>query len=329
MSGNELRAWVVDTEYAGKRVDVVLGELADLSRSAASRCVDDGRVSLDDETVRRSAKVQPGQVLTLAPAPEQEPVEAPPLPPIRYEDEHLLVVAKPAGLVVHAGAGHHGDTLVDALQAENVPLAPSAGEGRAGIVHRLDRDTSGLLVVAKTDQAREHLGQQFQDRTVGRHYLTLVEGSLPGPKGRVDAQLGRHPSDRTRFAVVADGRHAVTHWRELSVGLSGADRVTLVACRLETGRTHQIRVHLSEAGASVVGDLTYGARRRFSAELGLERLFLHAASLTFTHPVSGELVTTTEPLPDDLKAAATAAGIDPDTDVHAVTRAGGGEKAAS
>ncbi len=315
----QAQAWVVDPEYGGTRLDLVLAELAGCSRSAAGAHIDDGRVTVDDAAARRSTKVQPGQVVALTPPPAAPRAEAPSLPPIRWEDDHLLVVSKPAGLVVHAGAGHEGDTLVDALRAEGVQLAASAGEDRAGIVHRLDRDTSGLLVVAKDDPTRAGLAEQLRDRTMGRHYLALVEGSLPGPRGRVDAPLGRHPTDRTRFAVVESGRHAVTHWRELAVGHADEALVTLVACRLETGRTHQIRVHLSEAGTPIVGDRTYRARRGPAAALGLERFFLHAASLSFRHPITGRTVTVVEPLPDDLRRASEAAGIDPDTDVHAPT----------
>lgn len=310
------RAWVVDPEHAGDRVDVVLARLSGLSRSAAGREVDDDRVQLDGQAVRRSAKVDAGQVLTLAAPPPPPPVEVPRVPPIRWQDEHLLVIAKPAGLVVHAGVGHQGDTLVDALLAEGHDLAPSGGEDRPGIVHRLDRDTSGVLVVAKTDEARAGLAEQLRSRSMARHYLAMVEVGMPGPRGRVDAPLGRHPSDRTRFAVVEQGRHAVTHWRDLAIGTAGQDPVSLVACRLETGRTHQIRVHLSEAGAPVVGDLLYGAHGGPARALGLERLFLHAAHLGFDHPVTGERIEVVEPLPDDLHAAAEAAGIDPGLDAR-------------
>lgn len=312
----EDRAWVIDTELADARVDVVLASLLDCSRSSAGGHLDDERVLLDDVVVRRSTRVQPGQVLLLRPPPPAPYVEPPAVPPIRYEDDDLLILDKPAGLVVHAGVGHIGDTLVDALRNAGVPLAPSAGADREGIVHRLDRETSGLLVVAKTDVAREGLADQLRDRSMSRHYLALVESSMPGPVGRVDAPLGRHPSDRTKYAVVTGGRHAVTHWRELGVGVAAELRVTMVACRLETGRTHQIRVHLSEAGAPVVGDGLYGAGRGPAAFLRLERLFLHAASLGFRHPVTGKRVSVDQPLPDDLRTAAVLAGLDPDPEVH-------------
>jgi 23S rRNA pseudouridine1911/1915/1917 synthase len=309
------RAWIIDTEHGGTRADVVLATLLGESRSAARGHIDAGRFLLDDVVVRASAKVTPGQVALLHPAPVRAPMPTPAMPPIRFEDEHLLVIDKPSGLVVHAGVGHEGDTLVDAMIAEGVTLAPSAGEDRPGIVHRIDRDTSGLLLVAKTDAVRENLADQLRDHSMGRHYITLVEGSLPGPKGRVDAPLGRHPGDRTRFAVVDGGRAAVTHWREMAAGDADGLRVTLVACRLETGRTHQIRVHLSEAGNPILGDMKYGARLKPAVALGLERMFLHAASLAFNHPISGERMRVRQPLPDDLRAAALAASVDPDLDV--------------
>ena len=233
---------------------------------------------------------------------------------MRWQDEHLLVLAKPPGLVVHPGAGHASGTLVDALRAAGVPLAPRGGQERPGIVHRLDRDTSGLLVVACTDRAHEGLVDLLRRRDVERRYVALAQGSLPSTTGRVDAPIGRDPRDRQRFAAVEGGKPAITHWaRAGAADVPARPVVSLVDCRLETGRTHQIRVHLAFAGAPVVGDLRYGASPAVAAARSTCTVpFLHAATLGFVHPVTGEHVRLVEPLPDDLRAAAAAAGLDPD-----------------
>lgn len=291
----------------GERLDVVLARRADCSRSAAARWLDDVDATVDGSSVKRSAPLVAGAhvVVPAAPQPEQRPT--PPVPPVRYRDEHLLVVAKPAGLVVHPGAGHHGDTLVDALRAADIPLAPGTGPDRPGIVHRLDRDTSGLLVVASTLVARDGLVEQLRRRTVERRYLALVRGELPSTVGTVDAPIGRHPTDRQRFACVEGGRPARTHWEVLDV--TADRRISLVACRLETGRTHQIRVHLQAVGHPVLGDDRYGDTLGLSADVGVPRLALHAARLGFDHPVSGDPVQCDEPLPADLAGPAGALGL--------------------
>lgn len=303
----------VAAEDAGERLDVVVAGRLDLSRSQAASRIDEGLVTVDGATPARSHRVRRGQQVSVRAPSTPDPVPPPPVPPIRYEDDDLLVVSKPAGLVVHPGAGTPSGTLVDALRAAGVTLATAADPGRPGIVHRLDKDTSGLLVVAKTDRAYRGLVSALKARTVRRRYLALAEGRLPAAHGRVDAPLGRDPADRKRFAVVADGKRAVTHWEVVDTGRSGTEVVSLLRCRLETGRTHQIRVHLSEAGHPVVGDVTYGARPGLATTLGLERFFLHAVELGFTHPVTGVEVEVTEPLPRDLAVAATAVGVDVDS----------------
>lgn len=294
---------VVPTELDGERLDRALATMLAWPRGRAGARIDAGDVTLDGVAVRRSAKVTAGSVVVVSTAADDatELPQAPGLPPIRWQDEHLLVVAKPAGMVVHAGIGHRGDTLVDALLAAGVSLAASPDDpDRPGIVHRLDRDTSGLLAVAKTEAARAGLAAALKRREVSRRYLALVQSTLPSLRGRIDSPLGRHPEDRTRYAVVSNGRPAVTHWEVAGSAPVEGRTLSLVGCRLETGRTHQIRVHLSGAGCPVVADQTYGASSRIARSVGLSRLFLHASRLGFDHPVTGEHVTVVEPLPPDL-----------------------------
>ncbi len=300
---------VVPERLDGARLDAALADLLDISRSQAARIVDDGRVDVDGQRARRSLRVASAGVVTVRPSDVEVETGGAgrPVPPIRHQDDHVLVVAKPPGLVVHPGPGHDAGTLVQILQDAGLPLAPSAGEGRPGIVHRLDKDTSGLLVVACTDVAREHLVEALRAREVERRYVALVEGRPPGLRGRVDAPIGRDPSNRQRFAAVAGGKHAVTHWRVAEE----APGYTLLTCRLETGRTHQIRVHMAHAGCPVAGDTTYGASAGHARDIGLQRPFLHAGHLAFTHPVTGGRLTFDEPLPDDLAGVARGLGLDP------------------
>jgi 23S rRNA pseudouridine1911/1915/1917 synthase len=220
---------------------------------------------------------------------------------VRYEDDRLLVVAKPAGLVVHPGPGHPTGTLVNALLGRP-GTSLSAGGGaadRPGIVHRLDKDTSGLLLVAKDDPTHTALARDLAAHRVERRYLALVQGRLPGGTGTVDAPVGRHPRDRKRMGVVATGgRQAVTHWRVLET----FPAVQLVEATLETGRTHQVRVHLASLRHPLVGDRAYGADPTLATRLGVPRPFLHAWRLAFTHPATGTRIDLTEPLPPDLQA---------------------------
>jgi 23S rRNA pseudouridine1911/1915/1917 synthase len=291
---------LVPAEGGGQRLDQVVADLAGVSRAAATRWIEAGRVLVDGRARAKSHRLEGGERL------RWEPVEPPPSPAlvperrpleIRFEDEHLLVVAKPAGLVVHPAAGHPAGTLVNALLGRDDPrLSATGGSVRPGIVHRLDKDTSGLLLVAKDDRAHAGLARDLAARRIERRYLALVQGHLE-PDGTVDAPIGRHPRDRKRMAVVPGGRRAVTHWHVLE----RLDGVDLLEVRLETGRTHQIRVHLSSIGHPVVGDRAYGADARVAQRLGLDRPFLHAWRLAFPHPVSGERVEIEEQLPPDLQ----------------------------
>jgi 23S rRNA pseudouridine1911/1915/1917 synthase len=216
---------------------------------------------------------------------------------VRWEDEHLAVVAKPAGLVVHRGAGHHDATLVEALECEGVTLAETGDPDRPGIVHRLDRGTSGVLVVAKTVQAYEGLVRLFKTHAIERRYWALVEGVPQPPRATIDAPIARSAAVRTRFRVGASGRPARSHYdvRE------AFGRAAVLDVRLETGRTHQVRVHLSAIGHPVAGDEAYGASPALARELELCRPALHACMLALCHPVTGERIEVVEPLPVDLE----------------------------
>jgi 23S rRNA pseudouridine1911/1915/1917 synthase len=293
---------VAPPDAAGRRLDQVLTDLAGVSRAVAVRWLDEGRVLVDGDARQRSHRLRGGERLRWEP-PAPEPT-SPPRPErlplqVRYEDEHLLVVAKPAGLVVHPGAGHSSGTLVNALLGrEGSRLSTVGGAGRPGIVHRLDRDTSGLLLVAKDDRTHAALAAELAAHRIERRYLALVQGHL-GQTATVDAPLGRHPRDRKRMAVVPGGRRAVTHLRVLE-RLEAAD---LAEAKLETGRTHQIRAHLAYLRHPVVGDRVYGADPKLAARLGLERPFLHAWRLRFRHPVDGRELDLEEQLPADLRQA--------------------------
>jgi 23S rRNA pseudouridine1911/1915/1917 synthase len=290
---------------AGRRLDEVVAELAGTSRAQAARWAEQGRVAVDGRPRPKSQRLRGGERLTWTP-PEPPPAGGPvaedrPLA-VRYEDDRLLVVAKPAGLVVHPGPGHPTGTLVNALLGRP-QTSLSAGGGaadRPGIVHRLDKDTSGLLLVAKDDATHLALARDLAAHRVERRYLALVQGRLPADTGTVDAPVGRHPRDRKRMAVLpAGGRRAVTHWRVLET----FPAVQLAEATLETGRTHQVRVHLASLRHPLVGDRTYGADPTLAARLGISRPFLHAWRLAFTHPTDGHRVDLTEPLPPDLQAA--------------------------
>jgi 23S rRNA pseudouridine1911/1915/1917 synthase len=289
---------------AGRRLDEVLAGLAGTSRARAARWADAGLVTVDGRPAPKSRRLRGGERLAWtppAPVPAGGPVaEELPLA-VRYEDDRLLVVAKPAGLVVHPGPGHPTGTLVNALLGRPGTTLSAGGDAadRPGIVHRLDKDTSGLLLVAKDDAAHLALARDLAARRVERRYLALVQGRLPGDQGTVDAPVGRHPRDRKRMAVLpAGGRRAVTHWRVLET----FPAVQLAEATLETGRTHQIRVHLASLRHPVAGDRAYGADPVLAARLGLDHPFLHAWRLAFDHPGNGHRVELTEPLPADLQA---------------------------
>ena len=287
----------VGPDEAGRRLDAVVGGLDEVgSRAEAQRLIEAGRVLVDGRAVPKRHLLAEGESVDVRPAaPPPAGIEPEDVPlTVRYEDEHLLVVDKPAGVVVHPSAGHRGGTLVHGLVARDI--AGGKDPARPGIVHRLDRDTSGLLVVARSERAHRRLQRMMRDRLVDRRYLALVHGAAP-PALTIDRTVGRDRRVRTRMAVgAADGREAVTHLRRLEE----LGRFSLLEARLETGRTHQIRVHLESVGHPVVGDRVYGRRPE---RLGLDRQFLHAARLAFPHPETGEPVEVESPLPADLRAA--------------------------
>jgi 23S rRNA pseudouridine1911/1915/1917 synthase len=295
-----------DPDEVGDRVDVVLARRTGATRTRVQRALRGGYVTVGGKTVRPGHRLERGQVVEGAlpepavatPQPEDTPVR------IRYSDDRVLVVSKPAGVVVHPARGHDAGTLVNALLGLGGPLAKS-GSTRPGIVHRLDKGTSGLVLVARDDRAQEALVDALRRRHIERRYIALVAGHLQAQSGTVDAPIGRHPVRRRLMAVTAGGRPAVTHYRVIE---SNAE-ATLLDVKLETGRTHQIRVHLAHLGHPVIGDFAYGGRTELASRLGLDRPFLHARSLAFPHPDDGREVVVEDDLPSDLVAALELAGL--------------------
>jgi 23S rRNA pseudouridine1911/1915/1917 synthase len=284
-------------EQGGPRVDKHIAQkVPDLSRSFVKKLLDEGRVTVDGKVPKASYKVEAGDVIVVrVPPPEPTDVRAEDIPlRIIYEDSDIVVVDKPAGMVVHPAHGHRSGTLVNALLAHCTDLSGIGGELRPGIVHRLDKDTSGLLLAAKNDVAHRHLQQQFKQRLVHKTYLALTEGLLPTPHGVIDAPIGRDPQRRKRMAVLPrGGREARTEYRVLE----HFAQHTLVESEPVTGRTHQIRIHFASIGHPLAGDRVYGFRKQ---RLPLRRQFLHAARIAFTLPSSGEPLEFTSELPDDL-----------------------------
>jgi len=290
---------VVSADADGARLDKYVADMVtDLSRTYVRQLIEDAHILLNGHDARPSAPVHAGNLVTV-----RRPVSRPtdliaediPLNTV-YEDADIVVVDKPAGMVVHPAPGHLSGTLVNALLARYPDITVS-GDLRPGIIHRLDRDTSGLLVVARNDAARHRIQAQQQARTMLKVYLAVVEGRFKEPEGVIDAPIARHLTDRTRMAIVADGRVARTYWRVLE----DLGDYTLIAARLETGRTHQIRVHFAHKSRPVLGDPLYGPRKP-RATFGLTRQFLHAHRLGFVLPATGTWVEFESPLPPDLQA---------------------------
>jgi 23S rRNA pseudouridine1911/1915/1917 synthase len=288
-----------DDRYVAEpgRVDAVLARLSGLPRADVQRAIADGRVLVDGHPTPKSRRLEGGETLSLTIV--EDPALRPegPAVPVRFEDAHLLVVAKPGGLVTHPTASHREGTLVNRLLGMGVRLAPRGGTLRPGIVHRLDAGTSGLLVVAKTDDAHEALETMMRRHEAERAYLALVRGEVAHDRSAIDAPLGRRAA-----RIVVDrmqGRGART---EVTVRERYAN-ATLVEARPKTGRTHQIRVHLAAVGHPILGDRAYGGSGPDARELGLQRPFLHAWRLAFDHPLTGERVAIEEPLPEDLREA--------------------------
>ncbi|MGM9522442.1 MAG: RluA family pseudouridine synthase [Oscillospiraceae bacterium] len=286
----------ITADRSGCRIDALLAEsLPELSRSFIQKLLEDGKVTLEGRPVRKSYKTREGDLLELN-IPEPEPLEvtAQDIPlDVVYEDEDVIVINKPRGMVVHPAPGHPDGTVVNALMAHcGDSLSGINGVIRPGIVHRIDKDTSGLLIAAKNDAAHSFLAEQLKDHTLSRTYEAVVCGNMKDDAGTVNAPIGRHPTDRKRQCVTEkNSREAITHW-EVIARYNG---YTHVRCRLETGRTHQIRVHMAYIGHPVLGDMVYGRKK---PELGQEGQCLHAKELRFIHPRTGEPVMVACPLPE-------------------------------
>jgi 23S rRNA pseudouridine1911/1915/1917 synthase len=297
---------------ASQRLDQFLALCSpELSRSQIKRLIESDQVLCNGETVKAGSKLKGGEVVTVT-IPEPEPIEALPeaIPlTILYEDSDLIVIDKPAGMVVHPAPGHSNGTLVNALLHHCQDLSGIGGQIRPGIVHRLDRDTSGVMVATKNDATHQELAHQFKLHTIHRRYVALVFGQFDQENGTINKPIGRHPLHRKKMSgTTRHGRDAVTHWHVLQ--RFDSDRLTLVELRLETGRTHQIRVHLSEASHPVVGDPVYGTSRRCNQlpdtalramVQKLSRQFLHARLLGFKHPATGKEMTFEAAPPTDLQ----------------------------
>lgn len=282
----EILEHTVANEEVGSRLDVVVrGIDADVTRSRVQKLIEDGEVTVNGSPAKSNYKVKEGDmILVRYPAPEELGVEPEDIPlNIVYEDDDLLVINKPQGMVVHPAAGNYTGTMVNALLFHCDNLSGINGVIRPGIVHRIDKDTSGLLVVAKNDKAHVGLAEQIKEHTVSRQYIALVHGNIPEPKGVIEAPIGRDMKDRKKMAVTfRNSKHAVTRYKVME---RFGDKYTLVECTLETGRTHQIRVHLAYLGYPVAGDPLYGPRKN---PLDLKGQALHAFLLGFEHPITGD-----------------------------------------
>lgn len=289
----------VTSEEAGGRLDQFLSaRVSALTRSAAQRLLSEGQVTVNDVPAAKNHRLSEGETVAVTlPAPEETEVCAQNIPlDVVYEDDDVIVVNKPSGLVVHPAPGHPDGTLVNALLYHcGDSLSGIGGEKRPGIVHRIDRDTSGLIIAAKNDAAHQALSAQLSDHTLSRTYECVVVGGMKGDSGTVDAPIGRHPTERKKMAVTPkNSRRALTHW-EVVARYEG---FTHVRCHLETGRTHQIRVHMAYLGHPILGDTVYGSKKAVS---GLTGQCLHAVGLRFVHPRTGETVEVHCPLPEEFE----------------------------
>ena len=301
------RSLAVPDGLDGMRLDAAVARIFGLSRAAAATLVESGDASIDGRKASKSSRVSAGATLEVRlpdPPGAQEARDRPPPEPVDglaivYEDADLLVIDKPVGVAAHASPGWTGPTVTEGLLAMGRRISTSGAAERQGIVHRLDVGTSGLMVVAKSEIAYSRLKDGFRERTIDKRYRALVQGHPDPSRGTIDAPIGRHPGADYKFAVTADGRPSVTHYETLEAFRAAS----LLFIRLETGRTHQIRVHMAAIRHPCVGDLTYGADPTLAARLGLHRQWLHAAQLSFAHPTEGRPVTFKSPDPPDLAAA--------------------------
>ncbi|MER7206075.1 RluA family pseudouridine synthase [Streptosporangium sp. NPDC000239] len=299
----EQRSLPVPDGLEGERLDAALSRLFGLSRTRAAELIVDGDVLVDGSPAAKSDRVHAGAWLdvTLPPPPSAPTPVAEPVPgmTIVYEDDDIVVVNKPIGVAAHPTTGWTGPTVIGGLLGTGHRVATSGAAERQGIVHRLDANTTGAMVVAKSEHAYSRLKRAFKERTVDKRYHTLVQGHPDPLRGTVDAPIDRHPAGDGRFAVVAGGKDSVTHYDTIEAFRAAS----LLDIKLETGRTHQIRVHMSALRHPCVGDMMYGADPTLAARLGVSRQWLHAVSLAFEHPVTGEWMTFTTDYPDDLAHA--------------------------
>jgi 23S rRNA pseudouridine1911/1915/1917 synthase len=298
----ESRSLLVPDGLAGERADTALARLLGLSRTFAAEVVDAGGATVDGVVVGKSDRLIAGGWLQVEWTPKSEPKIVPILVPnfaIVYDDDDMVVIDKPVGVAAHPAVGWDGPTVLGALAGAGFRISTSGASERAGIVHRLDVGTSGLMVVAKSERAYTELKRQFHDREVDKIYHAVVQGHPDPFSGTVDAPIGRHPSSSWKFAVTADGKPSVTHYATLEA----ARAATLLEIHLETGRTHQIRVHMAAQRHPCVGDLLYGADPTLASRVGLERQWLHALKLGFRHPGSGERLDFETEYPADLQHA--------------------------
>ncbi len=300
MNQRELRTLSVPEGVAGERIDSALTRVLGLSRTSVVKLLEDGDITTNGKVMPKSERVLAGQVIeVLMPAPiNNDPIPLTPLEglSIIYDDDDLVVIDKPVGCAAHPSPGWTGPTVVGALMAAGYSVSTSGPAERQGIVHRLDVGTSGLMIVAKSDQAFHALKDAFRNRTVSKIYHALVQGHMDPSTGTIDAPIDRHPKEDHRFAVVATGKESITHYEVIEFYRA----VSMVKIELETGRTHQIRVHFSALHHPLVGDTTYGADPVLGKSLGMSRPWLHAAELSFSHPVTQAKLNFKAPYPSDL-----------------------------
>jgi 23S rRNA pseudouridine1911/1915/1917 synthase len=300
MSSRELRTLSVPEGVAGERIDSALTRVLGLSRTAVVKLLEDGDITTGGKAMPKSDRVTAGQVIdVLMPAPiNTDPIPLTPLEGLSvvYDDQDIVVIDKPIGCAAHPSPGWTGPTVIGALMAAGYSISTSGPAERQGIVHRLDVGTSGLMIVAKSDQAFHVLKEAFRNRTVEKIYHAMVQGHIDPTTGTIDAPIDRHPKEDHRFAVVATGKESITHYEVIEFYRG----VSMVKIELETGRTHQIRVHFSALHHPLVGDTTYGADPVLAKSLQMSRPWLHAAELRFAHPVTGQALNFHAPYPADL-----------------------------
>jgi 23S rRNA pseudouridine1911/1915/1917 synthase len=299
----ELRTLSVPEGVEGERIDSALTRVLGLSRTSVVKLLEDGDIKSDGRAMQKSDRVTAGQVIeVLLPAPlNQDPIPLTPLEGLTvvYNDDDIVVIDKPVGCSAHPSPGWMGPTVVGALMAAGYTISTSGPAERAGVVHRLDAGTSGLMIIAKTDAAYLKLKEMFRDHDVEKTYHALVQGHMDPSSGTIDAPIDRHPKEDHRFAVVATGKESITHYEVIEYYRS----VSLVKVELETGRTHQIRVHFSALNHPLVGDTTYGADPVLGKKMKMSRPWLHALELRFNHPITGVPLELVAPYPPDLQAS--------------------------